>query len=80
MQMLSEHTGHSVEELKQALKKEFGWTKVITLNGKQVEILRSSADLSTAEFEKFMTQIRMVGDQLGCYIAEPNSSHFSLTE
>jgi hypothetical protein len=80
LQMLSDHTGYTVEELKQWLKKEFGWTKVIVLGGKQVEVLRSSADMSTAEFEKFMTQIRMLADTLGCHIAEPNSPHFSLTE
>lgn len=77
LQMLSDHTGHTVGELKEYLKREFGWTKVIEINGKAIEVLRSTADLDTGEFEKFMSQIRMLGDTLGVTIPEPNSPHFT---
>lgn len=73
LQLLSEHTGHTTDELKQYLKKEFGWVKVIQVGGKAVEVLRSTSDMDTAEFEKFMSQIRMLGDTLGVYIPEPNN-------
>ena len=72
LKLLSEHTGHDVEELKKILKKRFGWMKVVEFQGQVVEIERSTADMTTAEFELFMTQIRGVGDQLGVYIPSPN--------
>ena len=73
LQTLSDYTGFTVQEVKEVLKKEFGFTRLIELNGKTVEVLRSTADFSSAEFEDFMSKTRMFAAQMGCMIPEPNS-------
>lgn len=72
VRIISEHTGHTDKEIKDYLKQEFGWTKVIEIAGKAKTVLRSTADMDTGEFEKFMSQIRMWADLQGYYIPAPN--------
>lgn len=73
LQALSEYTGFTIQEVKEVLKREFGFTRVIMINNKPVEVLRSTADFSSAEFEDFMSKTRMFAAQMGCQIPEPNS-------
>lgn len=70
---LSEYTGHTAEELKIYLKKKFGWVEAKEVFGEMIEKERSTARMTTAEFEKFMTQIRMwATEELNLYIPMPN--------
>ena len=55
--LLSEHTGYTPEEVHEFLKLKF-LSKIIVLAGKDERIPRSSTELSTLEWEKWMTEIR----------------------
>jgi hypothetical protein len=58
-QILSDELGYSPEEIKGILKWKFK--------------IKSTADLSTVEFEEFMTKVRVwVSGELGIYIPSPN--------
>lgn len=41
-------------------------------NGSKAVVLRSTTDLSKAEFENYMTQCRVWAAEMGCQIPEPN--------
>ena len=57
--ILAEYTGYDDSEMKGVIKWKFG--------------IKSTAELSTAEFEKFMSDVRMWASRdLSCYIPEPN--------
>lgn len=73
--MLSDFTGHTAQELKLFLKKEFGWIETKQVMGKVVEVPMSTAQMTTTEFEKFMTQIRQWGDTIGVYLPEPGENN-----
>lgn len=70
--LLSDFTGHPSEDIKYALKQHFGWMKTKEMFGKIQEVPMSTSEMSTTEFEQFMTQIRMFGDTIGVYIPTPN--------
>ena len=55
--MISDETGYSLEEAKDLCKSMF-LKKWVTVNGKEIEIVRGSADLNTKEFEDFMEDCR----------------------
>lgn len=71
--ILEDYTGHTADQLKVILKKKFGWMTNTFFEDQVYEVPMSSADMSTADFEKFMSQIRMWGDTIGVFIPEPNS-------
>ena len=72
--LISEHTGYTPEEVHEFLKLKF-LSKIIVLAGKDERIPRSSTELSTKEWEKWMTEIReWTAMDLGFYIPEPNQS------
>ena len=59
--ILAQHTGYTAQEMKAVLKWHFN--------------IKSTSQLSTAEFEAFMSKIRMWAsdpDGLNCYIPMPN--------
>jgi hypothetical protein len=73
LELLSDFTGHTTEELKLYLKRKFGWIETKQVMGMTVEVPMSTADMNTADFEKFMGQIRMwASAELNCYVPEPN--------
>jgi len=66
---ISDATGHTPQETHEILK--FKFLRAVT--GK-FEFIRSTTDLSTVEFEKYLSEIRVFAAQeLNCYIPEPNS-------
>lgn len=75
--ILSEWNGDTPNQWKLFLKKEFGWIRTKEMFGKIIEEPISTAEMTTTDFEKFMTQIRMFGDSLGVYIPEPNSPNLN---
>jgi hypothetical protein len=69
--MISEHTGYTPEEVHEFLKLKF-LSKIIVLAGKDERIPRSSTELSTIEWEKWMTEIReWAAQELSLVIPEP---------
>lgn len=69
---MSDFSGDTPEAIKIMLKREFGWMKTEKAFGRMVEVPMSTSEMTTVEFEKFMTQIRMWGDTQGIYLPEPN--------
>jgi hypothetical protein len=55
--LISEHTGYTPDEVHEFLKLKF-LSKIIVMVGKDERIPRSSTELSTLEWEKWMTEIR----------------------
>jgi len=70
--LISEHTGYTPEETHEFLKLKF-LSKIIVMAGKDERIPRSSTELSTLEWEKWMTEIReWAAQELNLVIPEPN--------
>ena len=58
MDLLKETTGEvNPRVLKEYLKAQFGVREKVTINGKTVEILKSTADYTKAEFVEFLMKI-----------------------
>lgn len=72
MPLICEYSGHDSDFIKLYLKQKFGWMKTETVFGEVMEVPMSTAEMTTSEFEKFMTQIRQWGDTIGVYLPEPN--------
>jgi len=67
--LISETTGFTAQEAHDALKLKF----LRVVRGK-METVRSTTDLTTAEFEKYLSSIRIfASEELNCFIPEPNS-------
>jgi ribosomal protein L39E len=73
LQLLSDHTGYTIEEMKQILKNEFlTYTKDLP-NGKSMKFVKSTADLNTKEFEDFLENSRRFAIQtFDVFIPLPN--------
>ena len=71
IEILRNHIGYTAEEMHEALK----W-KFLKRHGEkvyQLPTIRSTADLSTVEFENYMSEIReWASIEMGCYIPLPN--------
>jgi hypothetical protein len=66
--IMADYTGHSEEEIHEAMKYEF-----LTDKGSKMKIPRSTATLSTLEMEDYLSKVREFASmELGCYIPEPN--------
>lgn len=75
---LSEHTGFTPDEVHEILKHKFLW-KVLFVKAKsgtdKVLVGKSTAQLTTAEFENFMRDVRQWASiELGVWIPEPNEA------
>ena len=72
IRLLSEHLGYSDDEMHDALKMLF-----LKDESRKIPTLRSTTELSTTEFEKYLEEIRMWAAQLlGFYIPLPNEVDF----
>lgn len=80
IRLVSEHTGYSPDEVHEILKHKFlKKTLWIPHNQEGVkeksDITKSTTELTTAEFEKFLSDIRGWASLcLGCWIPEPNET------
>jgi hypothetical protein len=79
--ILAENTGHTVRELKNIVKSMFLQDEFMlkTKNGvREMSVIRDTSELTTVEFEKFMTDIRTwASESLGCYIPQPNEENIN---
>jgi hypothetical protein len=72
IKILSEHTGYSTDEMHDALRMLF-----LIEREKQIPSIKSTATLSTVEFEHYLSQIRLwASTEMNCYIPEPNEVEF----
>lgn len=75
--LLSEHTGFTQDEMHEILKHKFlrrtVWIHTKHNTEEQSIITRSTTDLSTKEFEEYLSQIRTwASADLGLWMPEPN--------
>lgn len=68
---ISDHTGHTVNELHEAYKKLFLPRKLITVNGKQVYLTGSTQDLSTGGMVEFIMRISAEAAEMGIILPSP---------
>jgi ribosomal protein L39E len=73
LNILSEHTGFTPEEMNEYLKGlVLNYTKDLP-NGGYADLVRSTKDLDTKEMEEFLEKVRRFSAQeLDCQIPEPN--------
>ena len=70
--VLSEETGYTPDEIHEVLKWKF-LKKEVTINGESCISTKSTRDLSTAEFEDYLDQIRVwASSELGILLREPH--------
>lgn len=71
--ILSDEIGYSTEEMHEALKYKF----LLVDNYKEIPTVRSTSDLSTIEFEEYMTNVRQwASADLQIYIPLPNETDY----
>jgi hypothetical protein len=69
---LCNHTGYSADEMKDIVKTMF-LRRFVIINGKEIEVVRGTAKLTTLEAETFFEQIRRwAALELGLSIPTPN--------
>lgn len=72
--ILSEMTGYSKEEMHDALREKF-LSEMSDSHG--LTRIRSTTDLSTVEFESYLSNIRQWASvELDCFIPDPNSAEY----
>ena len=72
VKLVSETTGFTTDEAHDALRMKF-----LRIRGEKLETVKSTTDLTTTEFEEYMTTVRQWAiSELGCYIPEPNEVEF----
>lgn len=78
--IISNEVGYTNDEVHEICKNMFlkKWVILETKDGfKEVEITKSTKDLTTVEFENYLSQIRQwVSIELGIFIALPNEAEY----
>lgn len=75
LDILSEHTGHTTDELHRLFKGLYLPKKFITYRGKEFHMSSSTTELTTSEFMEYMEHIAREAAELGCVLPEPNELH-----
>jgi hypothetical protein len=73
LNILSQHTGFTPEEMHELLKQKFLPVLKMLPNGEEVKIPGSTAELDTSDFEDYLEKVKQFSIQeLDCYIPDPN--------
>jgi hypothetical protein len=73
LKTISDYTGYSQGELHELFKSNLLPSKVIVIADKQVEYTQSTTELTTAQFERYISEIvQFASDSLSLYIPDPN--------
>lgn len=73
LKLLSEHTGFTKEEMHETLRRKFLKYNKVLPTGEQVEVMESTTDLDTKEFEIYLDDVKRFSIQeLDVYIPDPN--------
>lgn len=71
--LIAESTGHTTEEVHQAVKELFLPRRFVRLGHNEIEVAKSTTELMTDEFEKYLTQLRAWAEtELNITIPLPN--------
>lgn len=72
LKVLSEHTGYDPDDIHEICRYMF-LKSFKTVGSKELEYVKSTADLNTAEFEEYLEKIRRwAAVELNCYTPLPN--------
>lgn len=72
LKVLSEHTGYDPDDMHEICRYMF-LKSFKTVGNKELEYVKSTADLNTAEFEEYLEKIRRwAAVELNCYTPLPN--------
>ncbi len=75
--MIAAETGHTPEEIHEYLKAAFLPRSFVTVAGKEHQVTKSTASLTTAEMEDFLTAVRtFAAQELNMVIPLPNEIDF----
>ena len=73
LRIIADFTGHTPEEIHYALKTILLPRRFIMLAGREVEVGKTTTDLSTTEFEAYLERLRAwASSELGIEIPTPN--------
>ncbi len=76
LQLLSDHTGHSPDEMHEAMKKMFNPIRIEIQTKKGLEFIstgKTTTGLSTIKMEEYLSQVRQwASEYLGVFIPLPN--------
>lgn len=70
--LISEHTGHSVEELHEIMKRLFLPPKIVEYRGKQIKMPSTTTATNTLEFHEFVERVRAEAASMGIDIPDPS--------
>jgi hypothetical protein len=73
--LISSSTGHDSEELHDAFKKMFLGRKFIEVGETELEVTKTSTNLSTAEFNEFVERVIAFAGTLGIAIPPPEAGY-----
>ena len=71
--LISEHTGHSENELHSIYSRMFLPPKFITYNGKEIKLPTGTSNLDKLEFMKFTDQVIAEASSMGIVIPPPDT-------
>ena len=75
LEILSNHTGHTPDELNRLFKGLHLPKKFISYKGKEYALATSTSDLTTAEMAEYMERLAAEAAELGCALPEPDPLH-----
>jgi len=74
--IFGDHVGLNKDEAHDALRFKF-LSKDVEIKGHKLKVIRSTADLSTKEFEEYLSDVRMWASiEHGCYIPLPRECDY----
>jgi len=71
MSLISKEVGHTAEELHEIFKKMFLPRKVLVFEGKEYEVVPSTKQLTTKEFNEYLERIIVKASEMGIVIPDP---------
>ncbi len=76
IKLISDHTGHTTDEIHEILKSMF-LKKWVEIKGKEYEIVQSTTELNTLSFEDYLSKIRQWASlDLGLFIPTPDEAEY----
>jgi hypothetical protein len=70
--IFAEHTGHTVEEIHEIMKRLFLQRKIVSYRGREIPMPGSTSNLSVQEFSEYCERVRAEAASLGLNIPDPD--------
>lgn len=76
LELISEHTGHTPEELHEIFKRKFLPPKIIKYRDAEIRIPASTTEADTLAFTDYVERVRAEAGTMGIDIPNPDQVHF----